>query len=156
DEGDNYTLCDVRDGDAIWWQDHETREVVLKSGKPGKRVITTPALCARYQWLVWLLARPLEKDGAPIQTVDDLGAAGFGRFRYVWSRREAHDAAFEAELRELAKDPHLAIYWLLHTTMFDDVERRARVVGAVGERSGELLRAFVTRLGALPLDGDLP
>src|SRR5687767_4066398 len=30
DEGDNYTLIDLRDGNQIWWQDHETRELVLK------------------------------------------------------------------------------------------------------------------------------
>ena len=33
DEGDNYTLLDLRDGQQIWWQDHETREVVLKLDK---------------------------------------------------------------------------------------------------------------------------
>ncbi|MEJ2578989.1 MAG: hypothetical protein P8Z68_07815, partial [Kineosporiaceae bacterium] len=27
DEGDNYTLCDVRGDGAVWWQDHEEREV---------------------------------------------------------------------------------------------------------------------------------
>ncbi|MGE5180514.1 MAG: hypothetical protein ACM31C_00560, partial [Acidobacteriota bacterium] len=65
DEGDDFTLLDLRDGGQIWWQDHETRELELRhdklgSDKPAKkpkgtRAVATPELCARYQWLVWLL-----------------------------------------------------------------------------------------------------
>jgi hypothetical protein len=169
DEGDNYTLLDVRDGGQVWWQDHETREVSLRfdslddvrANRPAKqprhrRRVTTRALCARYQWLVWLLARPLARDGKPIQSIDYLVRNGIGRFRYVFSRSEDVDRAFTAELRELADDPHLAIYWLLHTTVLADHERRQRVLIAVGASDHPLLRAFILRLGQLPVGGDLP
>ncbi len=166
DAGDDFTLLDLRDGGQIWWQDHETREVSLRydklgSDKPAKkpkgtRSLATPALCARYQWLVWLLARPLLRDGVLQQATDYLVRGGIGRFRETWPDRAALEAAFEAELRELANDPHLAIYWLLHATALCEDDRRARVVAAVGSGDCELVRAFVARLGALPLAGDLP
>src|SRR5258706_431124 len=88
--------------------------------------------------------------------IDYLVRAGIGRFRYVWPRREVHDATFEAELGELHGDPHLAIYWLLHTSVFADHERRARVVEAIGAAQNELVRAFAARFGMLPLAGDVP
>jgi len=157
--GDDYTLLDLRDGGQVWFQDHETRDVVLRSdkvAKPTRRVVSTPELCARYQWLVWMLARPLQQHGKPIQAVDYLVRCGIGRFRHVWPRREPHDAAFAAELGALRDDPHLAIYWLLHTTVFADHDRRRQVVEAIGPPACALVRAFVTRLGMLPLGGDLP
>ncbi len=169
DEGDDYTLLDLRDGGQIWWQDHETREVSLQfdsladraAGRPATkprhaRRVTTPALLDRYQWLVWMLALPLLKDGEPMQSTDYLVRNAIGRFRYVFAQPEALDAAFTTELRELADDPHLAIYWLLHTTALVDHERRQRVLISVGASDHPLLRAFITRLGQLPLSGDLP
>ena len=159
DKGDDYTLLDLRDGGQVWFQDHETRDVVLeadKIAKPTRRVVSTAELCARYQWLVWMLARPLQQHGKPIQAADYLVRCGIGRFRHVWPRREPHDAAFAAELGALRDDPHLAIYWLLHTTVFADHERRRQVVEAIGPPPCALAGAFVTRLGMLPLGGDLP
>src|SRR6187402_2956264 len=70
DEGDNYTLVDLRDTGQTWWQDHETREIELRGAKtaqPSRKVVSTPDLLARYQWLVWQLARPMEQNGKPIQ-----------------------------------------------------------------------------------------
>ncbi|HEY1175796.1 MAG TPA: hypothetical protein VGF17_06535, partial [Phytomonospora sp.] len=32
DEGDDYTLVDLRGGGAVWWQDHETREIHHRLG----------------------------------------------------------------------------------------------------------------------------
>ncbi len=164
--GDDYTLYDLRDGNQVWWQDHETREVSLRHDKLGstaqaktpraERVPSTPALDERYQWLVWILARPLIHDGAATQSPDELVRGGIGRFRRIWPDRAHHDAAFEVELPRLAKDPHLAIYWLLHTTMLSDDAGRARVVEAIGRGGPELVRAFVDRFGALPRAGDLP
>jgi hypothetical protein len=165
DTGDDFTLLDLRDGGQIWWQDHETREVSLRhdklgSDKPAKkpkgtRALATPALCARYQWLVWMLARPLVRDGVPQQATDYLVRGGIGRFRGTWPERDALEAAFEVERRELSQDPHLAIYWLLHATALCEDDRRARVIAEIGD-SCELVRAFVARLGTLPLAGDLP
>jgi hypothetical protein len=167
--GDDYTLLDLRDGQQVWWQDHETRELELrydtlaayrasgdspaetpKLAARGRRGVTSRALGARYQWLVWLLARPLE-----LQAIEDLVRGGIGRLRHAWPRRETLQTAFEHELPMVAGDPHLAIYWLLHTTAVADHERRARVIGAV-DRANDLVRAFAGRLGDLPLAGDVP
>jgi hypothetical protein len=175
DEGDNYTLLDLRDGKQVWWQDHETRDLVLKHDELDEylaargeeegarartpktsRIVSSDALLARYQWLVWLLAQPLMQNGLPIQTADELVRNGIGRFRHTWPRREQHDEAFEAELPALARDPHLAVYWLLHTTVLGDDARRARVMEAVGQSTSKLVRAFGARLGGLPLAGELP
>ncbi|MEO8845724.1 MAG: histone H1-like repetitive region-containing protein [Kofleriaceae bacterium] len=172
--GDDYTVLDVRDGGQVWWQDHETRGVELrhdslaafrassdgqaetpKLAPRSRRRVTTPALCARYQWLVWLLARPPEQGGVAVQAIDDFVRGGIARLRHTWPRRELLEAAFDRELGELAGDPHLAIYWLLHTTAVADHARRARVVDAV-DRANDLVRAFVGRLGDLPLAGDVP
>jgi len=172
--GDDYTLLDLRDGGQVWWQDHETRSVELrhdslaafrassdgqaetpKLAPRSRRRVTSPALSARYQWLVWLLARPLEHGGIAVQALDEFVRGGIGRLRHSWPRREALDAAFEREVGELAGDPHLAIYWLLHTTAVADHVRRTRVVEAV-DRRNDLARAFVGRLGDLPLAGDVP
>jgi hypothetical protein len=169
DEGDNYTLIDLRDGGQIWWQDHETREVELRfnsladmkakkaAPKPrAKRKPTTPALCARFQWLVWFLARPLMRNGKPMHTTDMLVRGGLGRFGSLFPDAAALDKAFDAELAKLADDPHLAIYWLLHTTALADDDRRRKVLLAVAASDHPLLRAFIARLGTLPLAGDLP
>ncbi len=186
DEGDNYTLLDLRDGQQIWWQDHETRELVLKHDRledyvtvraaleaddadretieaayraetaKTSRLVSSDVLLGRYQWLVWLLAQPLMQHGAPMQSADELVRNGIGRFRYTWPRREQHDEAFDAEVGELARDPHLAVYWLLHTTVLGDEARRARVTDAIGSSGPPLVRAFSSRFGGLPLAGELP
>ena len=134
------------------------RDAIAERRRPtqarASRAVTTPALCARYQWLVWFYARPLEQRGVPVQSIDYLVRSGIGRFRQTWARRDVQDAAFEAELGELKRDPHLAIYWLLHATALADRERVARVVAEGG--STELVRAFAARLGTLPLWGDVP
>jgi hypothetical protein len=156
-------LLDLRDGGRVWWQDHATRELSeredlfsdLVTRPARRRAVPTPALCDRYQWLVWLLAVPLVRNGTQLQSIDDLVRNGIGRFREQFPDRAEHDALFERELPQLTGDPHLAIYWLLHTTVLADDERRARVVRAVG-RTHPLLTAFVTCLGNLPLAGDLP
>src|SRR5690606_3571120 len=158
DKGDDFTLLDARDSGQIWWQDHETRDLALRydgladylavrgAGADERdsvdrerrvqtvrhqRTVTTPALCARYQWLVWLLAVPHEQPGRPVQSTDYLVRSALGVFRDLFPTRDGLDAAFETELGELAGDPHLAIYWLLHTTMLADHDRRARVVDRV-------------------------
>jgi len=169
DEGDDYTLLDVRDSGQIWWQDHETRELSLRFNNLAdmaadraakqpehRRPVTSPQLCERYQWLVWVLALPLVQDGKPTQTTDYLVRNGLGRFRHLFPTEEALDQAFAADMIELADDPHLAIYWLLHTTALADHERRQRVLIAAGTSDHPLLRAFIARLGQLPLAGDLP
>src|SRR5437899_253268 len=157
DEGDNYTLLDLRDTGQIWWQDHETRDVEPRSkgAKPSRKVISTPDLLGRYQWLVWQLARPMEQNGKPIQTVDELVRNGIGRLRHVFPRRDAYEKTFAAELPALASDPHLAIYWLLHSTALAEDDKRAKVVAAIGATNNELVRAFVDRFGALPASGDV-
>ena len=121
----------------------------------GTRRLPTSALLDRYQWLVWILAQPLRSGGVATQSADELVRHGIGRFRRIWPRREEHDATLEAELPELAGDPHLAIYWILHTTMIGDDAARARVLAAV-DTSNELVAAFATRVGGLGVADDLP
>ena len=44
DEGDNYTLLDLRDTGGTWWQDHETRELEQrkKGTKPARNCKPPP------------------------------------------------------------------------------------------------------------------
>jgi len=170
DEGDDFTLFDLRDTGQVFWQDHETREVVLrhdslagylakadaKAPRETRRAVSTAKLCERYQWLVWVLARPLMQDGLATQTNDYLVRSGLGRFRGAWESRAVVERAFAAEAPTLAGDPHLAIYWLLHATMLSDEALRAQVLVAIGEPGVELVRAFVGRFGRMAVAGDLP
>ncbi len=136
----------------------DAREILRSfhtSTSRGTRRVSTPALLDRYQWLVWILAQPMGSKGRPTQSADELVRDGIGRFRQIWPRREEHDAVFESELPELASDPHLAIYWILHTTMIGDDAGRARVLAAV-DTSNELVASFATRVGGLGVADDLP
>ncbi|MFI9508986.1 hypothetical protein [Nocardia sp. NPDC052566] len=178
DEGDDYTLLDLRGGGGVWWQDHETRELMLyfdslghwladRAGEaadfrpesPAPDEEPTPSsaeLAQRYQWLMWLLARPLLHDGQPMQDAEDLAANAAGHFTQLWPDGDA-DFDFEAELPLLHRDPHLAIYWLLHTALLARDADRDRVLDEVAraESRPELLDAFVEVFGALALDGAL-
>ncbi|MFE7840225.1 WGR domain-containing protein [Streptomyces sp. NPDC057474] len=124
------------------------------AGTPG-----TATLAERYQWLVWLLSQPLRDDqGRAVQTDDELAERAVGHLSAAWPTHQAAEEALEAELPGLAGDPHLAVYWLLHTSLLALEEQRARVLAAIG-RVGEclpLVDAFVAVFGALPLDGDVP
>ncbi|MFN0250075.1 MAG: hypothetical protein ACKV2T_24540, partial [Kofleriaceae bacterium] len=133
----------------------EIRRSFHASAPAGTRRVSTPALLDRYQWLVWILAQPLRDNGVPTQSADELVRNGIGRFRRTWPRREEHDAALEAELPALATDPHLAIYWILHTAMIGDDAARARVLASI-DTSNELVAAFATRVGGLGVADDLP
>ncbi|TQM28484.1 putative DNA-binding WGR domain protein [Nocardia bhagyanarayanae] len=194
DEGDDYTLLDLRGGGRVWWQSHETREIELWFGSfddwlayrdeleraeandedersrfdirdsfrpasfaadagPGP---TSAELAERYQWLVWLLAQPLLRDGKPMQSAEDLASSAAGHFTHHWRATDAQQV-LEVELPLLHRDPHLAIYWLLHTGLLaqdDDRERVLAEIGRAGERP-ELLDAFVASFGTLAIDGDV-
>ncbi|MFF5210160.1 WGR domain-containing protein [Streptosporangium sp. NPDC000396] len=190
DEGDNYTLLDVRGDGRVWWQDHETRELYLHfdslddwrafkeevdkgcdenelrdafrtkerpAARPGEAP-GTPALATRYQWLVWLLSQPLRNhQGRVIQDDDELTRSAIGRFRAIWPTDEAAEKSLLAELPLLAGDPHLAIYWLLHTSLLAMEPQRARVLAAIGQAPCRtpLVDAFAAAFGSLPLDGDV-
>ena len=179
DEDDNYTLWDLRDTQQVYWQDHETRDVELrhdslagyvaqaeaKGPRESRRRIATAELCSRYQWLVWFFARPLMQDGVPVQTTDYLVRSAISRFRVLWPTRNVLQRAFEHEAPSLRGDPHLAIYWLLHAVATCDDDLRTAVLGALAPAAhvraaadagqGELVQAFVARLGRLPATGDL-
>ncbi|MEV0032671.1 SMI1/KNR4 family protein [Nocardia sp. NPDC050793] len=193
DEGDDYTLLDLRGTGRVWWQDHETRELELcfdsfddwlacqeelgraeqddaddrsprdirNSFRPHSPTLDeepTPGsaeLAERYQWLMWLLARPLLHDGQPMQDAEDLASNAAGHFSHLWDDGARKD--FEAELPLLHRDPHLAIYWLLHTSLLANDADRARVLDEIAraESRPELLDAFVEVFGALAIDGTL-
>ncbi|WP_067534184.1 SMI1/KNR4 family protein [Nocardia crassostreae] len=113
-------------------------------------------LADRYQWLVWLLARPLLHNGQPMQSAEDLAAHAAGNFTGLWGDDDIAKE-FEAELPLLHRDPHLAVYWLLHTALLARDADRARVLEQIGraESRPELLDAFVEVFGELAIDGDL-
>ncbi|SUD48187.1 Uncharacterised protein [Nocardia otitidiscaviarum] len=195
DEGDDYTLLDLRGDGRVWWQDHETRELALcfdsfdvwlayrdeleraaaddtdERSKYDIRESFLPAsapdvseptptsaeLAERYQWLMWLLARPLLHDGQPMQSAEALAASAAGHYADRWSGTDV-DKVFELELPLLHGDPHLALYWLLHTALLARDADRARVLDEIARAADrpELLDAFVAVFGRLPLDGDVP
>lgn len=195
DEGDDYTLLDLRGDGRVWWQDHETRDLELwfdsfedwlayldelarassndedgrskfeirDSFRPRSSVTetelapTSAELAERYQWLVWLLAQPLLHDGKPMQSAGDLASSAAGHFADYWSETDARKV-FEVELPLLHRDPHLAIYWLLHTSLLAQDADRARVLDEIAraQERPELLDAFVAAFGTLAVDGDVP
>ncbi|RPK89336.1 MULTISPECIES: SMI1/KNR4 family protein [Streptomyces] len=191
DEGDNFTVLDVRGDGRVWWQDHETRELydrfdsledwvsfkkeladgtdedelrdAYRTGRPARQdapgVPTTKTLAGRYQWLVWLLTQPLlDGEGKDVQSDEYLARNAAGHLRAVWPTDEDAQTALRAELPHLTADPHLAVYWLLHTSLPALDEQRAQVLAAIGPEGGRppLVEAFAAVFGALPLDGDVP
>ncbi|MFC3495725.1 WGR domain-containing protein [Glycomyces rhizosphaerae] len=193
DEGDDYTLVDVRGGGQVWWQSHETRDLELQFNsfadwKAFKREVeeadendgrdqwdireawgtpkeverdgtapTSAELADRYQWLVWFLAQPLIHEGRPTQKAEDFASSGAGHFMQLWPNPEAERSAFEAELPLTARDPQLAVYWLLHTGILAQDEYRARLLAVLDEREQpELVQSFRAVFGELALDGDVP
>ncbi|MEU2253619.1 WGR domain-containing protein [Nocardia xishanensis] len=195
DEGDDYTLLDLRGSGQVWWQSHETRELELwfdsfddwlayrdeleraeandedersrfdirdsfrtptSAADPGPGP-TSAELAERYQWLMWLLAQPLLRDGKPMQSAEDLASSAAGHFIHLWSVTDAR-TALEAELPLLHRDPHLAGYWLLHTSLLAQDDDRARVLDEIrrGEEHSDLLDAFAEVFGTLAIDGDVP
>ncbi|MBB5873895.1 putative DNA-binding WGR domain protein [Allocatelliglobosispora scoriae] len=187
DEGDNYTLLDLRGDGRIWWQDHETRELYARfdtladwtafrdevgqggdeselrdayQGGLGNGVESvgpsTSELAERYQWLVWLLAQPMrDRQGRVTQDDDQLVRSAMGHLRSVFPTIAAEVKAFEAELPLTADDPHLAVYWLLHTAMLGRVELRSRLTQQVGGVGVPLVVAFRGVFGDLPAAGDV-
>ncbi|MEV0645959.1 WGR domain-containing protein [Phytomonospora sp. NPDC050363] len=193
DEGDNYTLLDLRGGGAVWRQDHETRDIHLRLASladwgsfrrdkeaaeaaeeytdeyellaaysagappPHDRAVSSVDLAARYQWLVWLLAQPLTHDGHPIQDDTDLAGSAAGHHLDAWPSPASAGAALDAEIGTLADDPHLTIYWLLHTAILGMDTDRERVLAAGTAAGGsELLSSFVDTFAALAVSGDVP
>ncbi|MGW6726169.1 SMI1/KNR4 family protein [Nocardia sp. NPDC055029] len=195
DEGDDYTLLDLRGSGRVWWQDHETRELELwfdsfddwsaylveleraeandederskfdirDSFRPSSSAAdtgptpTSAELAQRCQWLVWLLAQPLLRDGKPMQSAEELASSAAGHFAHRWSDIDARKV-LEVELPLLHRDPHLAIYWLLHTSLLAQDDERARVLDEIArsQERPELLDAFVEVFGTLGIDGDVP
>ncbi|GIG68276.1 WGR domain-containing protein [Phytomonospora endophytica] len=182
DHGDDYTLVDLRGGGAIWWQDHETREIhhrlnsiadwpsflrdrdageddgfgahAVGEPPPHGRAVSTVELAGRYQWLVWLLAQPLTQHGRPIQSDTDLAGNAAGHYIEAWPSQKSARTALDAEIAGLGTDPHLAVYWLLHTSILAMDAERERVLAALD--GPELVRSFAGTFGALGLDGDVP
>ncbi|HEY1178678.1 MAG TPA: hypothetical protein VGF17_21190, partial [Phytomonospora sp.] len=187
DEGDDYTLVDLRGGGAVWWQDHETREIHHRLGSFGDwlafrrdraadeeadetellatypvgeppahgRAVSTVDLAARYQWLVWLLAQPLTQHGKAIQNDTELAGSAAGHYEEAWPSAKTVRAALDAEIGSLGTDPHLAVYWLLHTSILAMDAERERVLAACAD-GPELVASFAAAFGSLALDGDVP
>ncbi|MFI6598672.1 WGR domain-containing protein [Nonomuraea sp. NPDC050536] len=141
--------------------ENELRDAFRTEERPAARcgeAPGTPALATRYQWLVWLLAQPLLDDrGRATQDDDELARSAIGHFRAAWPTDEAAEKSLLAELPLLAGDPHLAIYWLLHTSLLAMEPQRARVLAAIEQAPCRtpLVDAFAAAFGSLPLDGDV-
>jgi len=121
----------------------------------GERRPSTADLLARYQWLMWLFARGHELRGQVIDHDDDMTRRAAGHFRHAFATAAAEAKAFAAERTRLADDPHLGIYWLLHTSVLADHARRDEVVAALAGSEHPLVHAFVATFGALEPDGDV-
>jgi hypothetical protein len=183
-EGDDYTLFDLREKNGqVYFLDHDemilsvrfdslaayakwrtaadkanssddSDDIVVplpKEPKPrASREPKTSKLWGRYRWLVWLLAQPKQIDdeeaiSTAIAKFESLCGGDFNKF----------GAAFERERESLVRDPHLAIYWLLHFTCIGDDASRDQVVEAVKKSKNELLRAFVSTFGLMESFGML-
>ncbi|WAS94630.1 WGR domain-containing protein [Nannocystis punicea] len=121
----------------------------------SERRPTTAALLERYQWLMWLFARAHELRGQTIDSDEDMARRAYGHLRAAFDDRAAEAKAFAAERGRLADDPHLGIYWLLHTSLLADHARRDEVVAALAGSEHPLVHAFVAAFGALAHDGDV-
>lgn len=140
-------------------EEEDDREILAgyrpKKERASRRAVSTPELCGRYQWLVPLLAQPMVHEGKAIQGFGELAEAAAEAFFREWKSDVDVEKALQAELPTLSRDPHLAIYWLLHTTMTADDDRRDRVLKAIGDAGPELLRAFLKAFGGLRAEGDI-
>ncbi|HET8841615.1 MAG TPA: hypothetical protein VFN35_09120, partial [Ktedonobacteraceae bacterium] len=176
DEDGNYTLADMRDPHGgIYWQDHETREISLlfetledfvayqqalaaeeEDGRDRWQIReqyaprqtfrpdlhpSTPGLARRYQWLVWLLGQINR-----FQNDADMVSHGSGYFLHYWQTPASALSTFQKELPLLPKDPHLAIYWLLHHTCTADEKHFLQTLQACQDIDIPLCQAFVDRL----------
>ncbi|MFZ6180316.1 WGR domain-containing protein [Nannocystis pusilla] len=122
----------------------------------SERRPTTAKLLERYQWLMWFFARGHELRGQAIDSDEDMARRAYGHLRGAFDDRAAEAKAFAAEHKRLADDPHLGIYWLLHTSVLADHAGRDQVVAALAASEHPLVKAFVAAFGALADDGDVP
>ena len=98
------------------------------------------------------------QNGKPTQSTDYLVRNGIGRFRYSFPRKpSARDGVRRPSSPTLAADPHLAIYWLLHTTVLADEDTQG--ARRRGDRNASAIRSCArssSGSASLPLAGDLP
>ncbi|MCY1061101.1 WGR domain-containing protein [Nannocystis sp. SCPEA4] len=121
----------------------------------GVRKPSTADLLTRYQWLMWLFARSHELRGQTLDSDEDMAQRAFGHLHRAFSNAAAEAKAFAAERTRLSDDPHLGIYWLLHTSVLADHARRDEVVAALAASEHPLVHAFVAAFGGLAPDGDI-
>lgn len=120
----------------------------------GVRVVSTPALARRYDWLARFFGRERAPRAGDYPWSNGLEVA-MALCRHFPS--EAAEArAFASERPHLHDDPHLALYWLLHGRVLAAEERCAEVLAAIAGREEPLVRAFVDAFGRLAPDGDVP
>lgn len=184
DAGDDYTLLDLREPKGqVWFLDHDELNLTArfdsldaykrwrddvarveaaarKSDDDAElpavprsvkerttRSPTTAELWLRYRWLVWLFAQPGQvSEGEAVSTAVDTVK------RHT---RSEYEKAFRREVRRLADDPHLAIYWLLHFSVLGEHALRDEVMKAIATSKNPLVGDFVAIFGCLEPEGGL-
>jgi len=190
-EGEEYTVLDVRGGGRVWWQDQDTREIhprfdnlqdwvafneAVEDGDDEDELLETywaehpePAqiagpgpstadLAYRYQWLVWFLVKSKKgRNDEDTKYTEELMSDAVDFYYGQWPSAQDVEESLGAELPLLVQDPHLAVYWLLHTSVLAMDEQRARVLDALGPAAVRLplVQAFADYCGSLSLDGDV-
>lgn len=123
------------------------------SASPPSERPTSATLLSRWQWLVLALAQPIhDHDGVPLQDTGTLMRQAMGARVATFAHLDEEQALLAAELPQLANDPQLAAYWLLHTTISGQDAWRAQVLAAIGAPATALLQHLTARFGDLPDD----
>ncbi|WP_285665322.1 hypothetical protein [Actinorhabdospora filicis] len=128
-DGDgSHFLLDARGDGRVWTVDEETHVPGEPIGPPPPEsadpAVPTPELAARFGWIAELVRGGDDADRA---------ALAAARLSGLWSGVPGAREALDRELPALAADPHLAVYWLLHTTFLAMDADRARVLAAAGD-----------------------
>ncbi len=90
--------------------------------KPIKKAVSTYELMCRYMWMSDLFTHwEFKRDVAPLT------------YNENWEDIEDINKSFDDEINALENDPHLALYWLLHTGFTCDNKRFQQVKDKINE-----------------------
>lgn len=176
DTGDDYTVLDLREAKGhVYYLGHdeisltphwksladyakwraaqskdEPRTLPRAFEAKPKRSPDTRRLWLRMRWLSWLFSQRTPSDdeevvATALETLRLRCQDDYGKYR----------KAFTEEKKGFARDPHVAIFWLLTFTCLGLDAERTEVIDAVAKVKHPLLRAFVDVFGAMGSDAEL-